>query len=273
MPQLLLTNLLNTSRKKHLTSTVVYPLLEAGLYPAQVARKLGVSRSAVSQFLKRRVESGELEVIESYPRFYKLRDVKQPSGGYGVEAEKIRGSGVPAFSRGGVTWEAHHVKGSVVLKSVDWEKVVKYAHRVNRIKPNQFIFYFQGATVTFRKHSLWFEVFGCRGQDSASVLRQARERVAPVLASLARDLDARFGLVEVRGDLVHWVLSEGLSRELLKWKPELADGSHPKSVEVKEREKLELDYLLSGGLRRDLVELKELFSFGEVKPRDWRDAL
>jgi predicted transcriptional regulator len=71
----------NPSNRKLLNITVISRFLRKQAYPAQIAKKLGVSRAAISQFLKKMVSQGLIRQTNKYPAFYQIvekNDVKQP---------------------------------------------------------------------------------------------------------------------------------------------------------------------------------------------------
>lgn len=155
----------------------------------------------------------------------------------GGEPEGLPNSAVNALvspsplSRNGM-WKAHHVRGSAgVRREGDWVKVRRLAHRINRITPNQFIFYFNDCTLTLRRKSVQVEVFGLKSQDEKRLYSEASGKARVVLADFMRDFGFQFNEFEWRKP-VHWVLSKELSKDILRFKPDLADGSHPEQVEV-----------------------------------------
>ena len=50
----------------------ILSLLSSGLYPAQIARKLGIRRNRVSRVIQRMEKSGIIEQISEWPKVYKV---------------------------------------------------------------------------------------------------------------------------------------------------------------------------------------------------------
>lgn len=241
---------------------------------------LGLSKQALNRQLTRLVRKGWVERID----FGVYEPTKQ-----GLKyLDSISGTSKPSAIVGRlpvIEKSVHHFKVRFNLKGSRFDKSgLRKSHK------NQWIDYLdsEGVTIVVGKRGLFVQVHGLRGGSALDLARRGVERAREaVLAFCAR----RGARVYAVGELVqapHWVLEDKeVSRALIGWldlregKTVQAGGltwftdkSHAGLVEARGgvseavRAFKEFDYLVSGGLKRDLELVKSELASVKIVARE-----
>jgi len=150
-------------------------------------------------------------------------------------------------------WGKHAVSGVFPIRRVgDWKGVEALCDRVVLLKPAQFVFKSGDVTLTVRKRSVKVNVYNLKGSKLSVVLEEARVVAGVALADFMVSYGFELGQGEFRASNADWVLSKELSKPFLRFKPDLADASHPEQVEVDQDAQGEIESLLNGSLRREI---------------------